>query len=62
MAPILDSHLVFFATHRLHWLDQMDYVIVLRNGEIVEQGLPQNLLDKPDSQLNILRHELGGRQ
>lgn len=62
MAPILDSHLVFFATHRLHWLDQMDYVIVLRNGEIVEQGLPQHLLDNPDSQLNILRHELGGRQ
>ncbi|ADG40074.1 MULTISPECIES: thiol reductant ABC exporter subunit CydD [Leuconostoc] len=60
MAPILASHLVFFATHRLHWLDQMDYVLVLRHGEVVEQGEPHLLLADVNSQLNQLRYELGG--
>ena len=59
MAPILSSHLVFFATHRLHWLDQMDYVLVMRHGKIVEQGEPQQLLADGHSQLNQLRHDLG---
>ncbi|CAM3183930.1 thiol reductant ABC exporter subunit CydD [Leuconostoc rapi] len=61
MAPILASHLVFFATHRLHWLDQMDYVLVLRQGEVVEQGEPRLLLADVNSQLNRLRYELGGK-
>ncbi|MEX0380341.1 thiol reductant ABC exporter subunit CydD [Leuconostoc sp. MS02] len=60
IAPILSEHLVFFATHRLHWLDQMDYVLVMRHGTIVEQGEPQQLLTDVHSQLNQLRHELGG--
>jgi len=59
MAPILSSHLVFFATHRLHWLDQMDYVLVMRHGKIVEQGEPKQLLADGRSQLNQLRHDLG---
>lgn len=61
MAPILADHLVFFATHRLHWLDQMDYVLVLRHGEVIEQGEPRLLLEDAQSQLNRLRYELGGK-
>jgi ATP-binding cassette subfamily C protein CydD len=34
---------VFFATHRLHWLNQMDWVLVLENGELKEQGTPTEL-------------------
>jgi ATP-binding cassette subfamily C protein CydD len=60
MAPILASHLVFFATHRLHWLDQMDYVLVMHNGVIVEQGEPNKLLADTESALNQLRSELRG--
>lgn len=60
IAPILSKHLVFFATHRLHWLDQMDYVLVMKNGMIVEQGTPKQLLSDEQSQLNQLRYELGG--
>ncbi|AVK62665.1 thiol reductant ABC exporter subunit CydD [Lactobacillus sp. CBA3606] len=41
--PVFDQHLVFFATHRLHWLNQMDYVLVLSHGRIVEQGVPAQL-------------------
>lgn len=58
MSTILDNHLVFFATHRLHWLDQMDLVIVIREGRIVETGVPSVLLADTNSALNALRHEL----
>lgn len=58
MSTILDKHLVFFATHRLHWLDQMDLVIVIREGRIVETGVPSVLLADTNSALNALRHEL----
>ncbi|RRG17357.1 thiol reductant ABC exporter subunit CydD [Weissella viridescens] len=38
MLPIFKDHLVIFATHRLHWLAQMDWIIVMKDGQIVEQG------------------------
>ncbi|WP_137624912.1 thiol reductant ABC exporter subunit CydD [Lactiplantibacillus pingfangensis] len=41
--PVFENHLVFFATHRLHWINQMDYVLVLDHGKIVEQGTPAEL-------------------
>ena len=38
MVPLFEQRLVIFATHRLHWLTEMDWIIVMRDGEIVEQG------------------------
>lgn len=43
IVPVLNDHLVFFATHRLHWINQMDYVLVMDHGQIVEQGTPAQL-------------------
>lgn len=43
MLPLMANRLVFFATHRLHWLNQMDWVLVLENGELKEQGTPVEL-------------------
>ena len=43
MAPLMENHLVFFATHRLHWLKDMDWCLVIENGKIVEQGTPSEL-------------------
>lgn len=40
MLPLMENRLVLFATHRLHWLDCMDTVIVLENGKAVSQGAP----------------------
>lgn len=44
MLPVFDNKLVIFATHRLHWLAQMDHIIVMRDGEIVEQGTLSELM------------------
>ena len=44
MLPLLDNHLVFFATHRLHWMKDMDQIIVLNQGKIAEMGTHEDLL------------------
>ncbi len=46
MLPLMENRLVFFATHRLHWMKQMDYILVLKNGKLIEQGTYQQLLDE----------------
>lgn len=38
MMPLFNNHLVLFATHRLHWLKEMDYCFVIDHGTIVESG------------------------
>ncbi len=44
MLPLMEGRLVFFATHRLHWLENMDYVLVVEDGRVVESGRPCELL------------------
>ncbi|MGO3733246.1 MAG: thiol reductant ABC exporter subunit CydD [Vagococcus sp.] len=46
MLPLFEKRLVFFATHRLHWMKEMDYIIVMDHGEIVEQGTYDELREK----------------
>ena len=38
MLPLMEGKLVFFATHRLHWMEQMDYVVELEGGRVAWQG------------------------
>lgn len=33
MLPLMEGKLVFFATHRLHWLSEMDEILLLENGQ-----------------------------
>lgn len=44
MLPLMDNRLVLIATHRLHWLHQMDYILVVDQGQIVEMGSYEELL------------------
>lgn len=46
MLPLMNNHLVFFATHRLHWLAEMDYLLVMDHGRLVEQGTLEELKQK----------------
>lgn len=46
MLPLMQQRLVFFATHRLHWLKEMDYILVMNHGELVEQGTYDELTQK----------------
>lgn len=40
MLPLMEGHLVVFATHRLHWLADMDRVIRLEGGKILAEESP----------------------
>lgn len=59
--PVFDNHLVFFATHRLHWISEMDYVLVIDHGRIVEQGTPQELATRNGEYVK-LRSEMGAAE
>lgn len=62
MLPLMDDHLVFFATHRLHWLAEMDYLLVMDHGQLVEQGTLEELKQKNGAFMKLsqaLRGEKG---
>ena len=44
MLPLMESRLVFFATHRLHWMREMDWVLLVDKGRLVAQGRPDEIL------------------
>ncbi|MEG2933226.1 MAG: thiol reductant ABC exporter subunit CydD [Gordonibacter sp.] len=44
MLPLMEGRLVFFATHRLHWCAEMDLILVMEDGRIVESGTLEELL------------------
>ncbi|MDW0110397.1 thiol reductant ABC exporter subunit CydD [Sporosarcina aquimarina] len=43
LLPLLEDRLVFFATHRLHWMKEMDWILVMEDGCIAEQGTHEQL-------------------
>src|SRR5690606_21021230 len=38
MLELLAERFVLLATHRLHWMKQMDRILVMKNGQLVESG------------------------
>ncbi|AOV06196.1 thiol reductant ABC exporter subunit CydD [Sporosarcina ureilytica] len=46
MLPLLENKLVFFATHRLHWMKDMDLIFVIEDGQIIETGTHEELENK----------------
>ncbi|BDR53585.1 thiol reductant ABC exporter subunit CydD [Bombiscardovia nodaiensis] len=61
LLPIMEDHLVIFATHRLHWLADVDQVIMLDQGRIVSQGKPSDLIGQ-GGPLDQLIAQMGGNQ
>ncbi|MDM5238730.1 thiol reductant ABC exporter subunit CydD [Bacillus cereus] len=45
MLRLFKGKLVFLATHRLHWMKQMDHILILNKGEIKESGTYEELLE-----------------
>lgn len=62
MLPLMNDHLVFFATHRLHWMEEMDYILVMEKGQLVEQGTLAELIEKDGYYVQLMKQMRGGRQ
>ncbi|MBA2795702.1 thiol reductant ABC exporter subunit CydD [Streptococcus porcinus] len=60
MLPLMANRLVIFATHRLHWLKDMDHIIVLDHGQVVEAGSYSDLIAKK-GYLYDLKNAMGGQ-
>ena len=59
MMPLMENKLVFFATHRLHWMHQMDHILVMDEGRLVEQGTYAELLAKNGYFCKLLKEMRG---
>ncbi|MBS9803932.1 thiol reductant ABC exporter subunit CydD [Bacillus cereus] len=59
MLRLFNGKLVFLATHRLHWMKQMDHILILNKGEIIESGTYEELLESET--LHFHRKERGER-
>jgi len=44
MLSLMESRLVFFATHRLHWMREMDWILLVDGGRLIAQGRPEEIL------------------
>ena len=60
MLALMEGRLVMFATHRLHWLDAFDRVIVLEEGAAIEQGAVADLRSSEGQFARLVRALRGG--
>lgn len=56
MLPLMEGKLVFFATHRLHWLSEMDEILLLEDGQVRDFGSCE-ALSKASSFAYLSSHE-----
>lgn len=61
MLPLMENRLVFFATHRMHWMHQMDYILVLEEGKLVEAGTFNELTEKRGAFFELTKKMRGDR-
>lgn len=59
MLPLMEGKLVFFATHRLHWLSEMDEILLLEDGQVRDFG-SYEALSKASSFTYLSSHEKEG--
>ena len=57
--PHLKNKLVFFATHRLHWMREMDFILVLEDGMLVETGTHDELYNKKGTYFRLIQAQGG---
>ncbi|MES9754732.1 thiol reductant ABC exporter subunit CydD [Bacillus wiedmannii] len=57
MLRLFEGKLVFLATHRHHWMKQMDHILILNKGEMIESGTYEELLK--NEALHFHRKERG---
>ncbi|TCZ78754.1 thiol reductant ABC exporter subunit CydD [Paenibacillus albiflavus] len=62
MLPLFDNKLVILATHRLHWMADMDWIIVIDQGQIAETGTHKELVAKRGIYYNMMMSQMEGLQ
>ncbi|MFP4975136.1 ABC transporter ATP-binding protein/permease [Paenibacillus sp. CN-4] len=60
MLPLFEGKLVFLATHRLHWMKDMDVVIVMQGGKVAEAGTHRELIERRGAYYELIQTQMGG--
>ncbi|MGF7048866.1 ATP-binding cassette subfamily C protein CydD [Paenibacillus sp. DS2015] len=60
MLSLFAGKLVFLATHRLHWMPDMDLIIVMDQGKVAEVGTHDELLDRKGVYHALIASQLEG--
>jgi ATP-binding cassette subfamily C protein CydD len=60
MVPLFEGKLVFLATHRLHWMLDMDMIVVMKQGQVAEIGTHQELLARKGVYYELIGSQLEG--
>lgn len=60
MLKLFEDKLVFIATHRLHWMLDMDEIIVLKDGKVAETGTHQELIEKRGVYYDLVKAQAFG--
>lgn len=60
MVPLFEGKLVFLATHRLHWMLDMDVIVVMKQGQVAEIGTHEELLARKGAYYELIGSQLEG--
>ncbi|MFD0617181.1 thiol reductant ABC exporter subunit CydD [Paenibacillus sp. GCM10027629] len=60
MLPLFAGKLVFLATHRLHWMPDMDLILVMDQGRLAEMGTHDELLAQRGVYYGLMTAEMEG--
>lgn len=60
MLPLFEGKLIFLATHRLHWMIDMDLIVVMQQGQVAEVGTHQELVARKGAYYELIQSQLEG--
>lgn len=60
IVPLMEEKTVFFATHRLHWMKNMDRIFVIDHGRVVQEGTYEQLLHEEGPYRALVRSQQQG--
>lgn len=62
MLSLFQDKWVFLATHRLHWMQDMDYILVLHQGRVAETGTHEQLMARQGVYYGLITSQMEGVQ